>query len=214
MWDDRYASDDYRFGTRPNNFLVDCAALLNPEGTPATGSRALSLGEGEGRNAVYLAQLGYDVTAVDQSAVGNAKAHRLAGMKGVTITTVTADLNDFVIEPASWDVIIDFFCHMPQPERVELHRRVIDGLKPGGAYIYEIFTPRQLELATGGPTTRDLVVSLEQARRELAGLDLRIARELVRRRDEDDPDSRLQAVLQILGIKVGEVHEPPLQSDH
>ena len=53
------------------------------------------------------------MTAVDQSAVGNAKAHRLAGMKGVTITTVTADLNDFVIEPASWDVIIDFFCHMP-----------------------------------------------------------------------------------------------------
>ena len=208
MWDERYASDDYRFGTRPNKFLVDCAALLNTGDTLAPGTRApvpakrvLSLGEGEGRNAVYLAQLGYDVTAVDQSEVGNAKAQRLAEMKGVTLTTVTADLNDYVIEPASWDVIIDFFCHMPQPERVELHRRVIAGLKPGRAYIYEIFSPQQLELATGGPTTRDLVVSLEEARQELAGLDLRIARELVRHRDEDDPDSQLQAVLQILGIK-------------
>ncbi len=207
MWDQRYASDDYRFGTRPNKFLVDCAAQLQP-------GRALSLGEGEGRNAVYLAQLGFDVTAVDQSAVGNAKALRLATIKGVSITTVTADLNDFVIAPASWDVIIDFFCHMPRPERVQLHRRVIDGLKPGGAYIYEIFSPGQLALATGGPTSRDLVVSLDEARAELAGLNLHIARELVRHRDEDDPDSRLQAVLQILGIKVGEVHEPPLQSDH
>ncbi len=197
MWDERYASDDYRFGTRPNKFLVDCATLLKP-------GRALSLGEGEGRNAVYLAQLGYDVTAVDQSEMGNAKAQRLAKMKGVTLTTVTADLNDFVIEPASWDVIIDFFCHMPQRERVELHRRVIAGLKPGGAYIYEVFSPQQLELATGGPNTRDLVVSLEEARQELAGLDLRIARELVRHRDEDDPDSRLQAVLQVLALKKGD----------
>lgn len=194
MWDERYATDDYRFGTRPNQFLVDCTAGLTP-------GRALSLGEGEGRNAVYLAQLGFDVTAVDQSAVGNAKARRLAALKGVCITTVTADLNDYVIEPGSWDLIIDFFCHMPETERVALHQRVIDGLKPGGAYIYEIFTPQQLELATGGPTTRDLVVSLEQARTELAGLNLRVAREVVRHRDEEDSDSRLQAVLQVMGIK-------------
>lgn len=194
MWDQRYASDDYRFGKRPNKFLIDCASQLKP-------GRALSLGEGEGRNAVYLARLGFDVTAVDQSAVGNAKAQRLAEMNGVRITTVTADINDFEIAPASWDLIIDFFCHMPQPERVKLHRRVIDGLKPGGAYIYEIFTPQQLVLATGGPKTRDLVVTLEEARQELAGLDLRVAREIVRHRDEDDPESRLQAVLQIMGIK-------------
>ncbi len=81
---------------------------------------------------------------------------------------------------------------------------MIDGLKPGGAYIYEIFTPQQLELGTGGPTTRELVVSLEQARAELAGLELRVARELVRHRDEDDPDSRLQAVLQVLALKKGD----------
>ncbi len=197
MWDQRYASEEYRFGTRPNRFLVDCARGLTP-------GRVLSLGEGEGRNAVYLARLGFDVTAVDQSAVGNAKAQRLAAERGVTLTTITADLNDFVIEPASWDVIIDFFCHLPQPERVGLHRRVVAGLKPGGAYIYEIFTPAQLELATGGPSTRDLVVTLEEARRELAGLDLRIARELVRHREEDDPSTPLLAVLQVLALKKGD----------
>ena len=195
MWDDRYASDEYRFGTKPNRFLEECVPLFAP------GSRVLSLGEGEGRNAVYLASLGFDVTAVDQSAVGLAKAHRLAAQHGVSITTVTSDLNHYVIEPHAWDVIIDFFCHMPLPERAHLHQRVVAGLKPGGVYILEIFTPAQLELATGGPKTRDLVMTLEDARRELAGLDLRIAREIIRQRDEDDPSTPLLAVLQVLGIR-------------
>jgi len=194
MWDERYASDDYRFGTRPNKFLVDCASQFKP-------GRALSLGEGEGRNAVYLAGLGFEVTAVDQSTVGLAKARLLAEKNGVRITTVTADLNDYIIQPAAWDLIIDFFCHMPSAERAPLHQRIIAGLKPGGAYIYEVFAPAQLELATGGPTTRDLVVSLDEARVELASLDLRLAREIVRHREEDDPATPLLAVLQIMGIK-------------
>lgn len=202
MWDDRYASDEYRFGTKPNRFLIECVSRLYP-GIQAgyhTG-RVLSLGEGEGRNAVYLAGLGFDVTAIDQSVVGLAKAQRLAARRGVSITTITADLNEYVIQPAAWDLVIDFFCHMPAPERSPLHRRVIEGLKPGGAYILEIFTPAQLDLATGGPKTRDLVMTLEDARRELAGLNLRVARELTRPRDEDDPSTPLLAVLQVLGIK-------------
>ena len=202
MWDDRYASDEYRFGTKPNRFLIECVSRLYP-GIQAgyhTG-RVLSLGEGEGRNAVYLAGLGFDVTAIDQSVVGLAKAQRLAAQRGVSITTITADLNEYVIQPAAWDLVIDFFCHMPAPDRSLLHRRVIEGLKPGGAYILEIFTPAQLELATGGPKTRDLVMTLEDARRELAGLNLRVARELTRPRDEDDPSTPLLAVLQVLGIR-------------
>ncbi len=202
MWDDRYASDEYRFGTKPNRFLIECVSRLYP-GIQAgyhTG-RVLSLGEGEGRNAVYLAGLGFDVTAIDQSVVGLAKAQRLAAQRGVSITTITADLNEYVIQPAAWDLVIDFFCHMPAPERSLLHRRVIEGLKPGGAYILEIFTPAQLDLATGGPKTRDLVMTLEDARRELTGLDLRVARELTRPRDEDNPSTPLLAVLQVLGIR-------------
>ena len=194
MWDQRYDTDDYRFGTQPNRFLVDCAAGLKP-------GRALSLGEGEGRNAVYLAQLGFTVTAVDSSSVGLTKAQRLARERGVAITTLTANLNDFVIQPAAWDVILNFFCHLPQPERIPLHRRVVDGLKPGGAYILEIFAPGQLELLTGGPSTRDLLVSLEDARRELTGLDLRIARELIRHEEDDDPATKPLAVLQVLAVK-------------
>lgn len=194
MWDERYASDDYRFGTRPNRFLVDCVAGLSP-------AKALALGEGEGRNAVFLAGLGFDVTAVDQSAVGLAKARRLAEMNGVRLHTITADLNDFLIQPAAWNLIINFFCHLPSAQRAPLHQRVTAGLVPGGAYVYEVFSPAQLQLATGGPTDRDLLVSLEEARRDLAALDLRVGRELVRYCEEDDPSTPLMAVLQVLAVK-------------
>jgi SAM-dependent methyltransferase len=196
MWDDRYASAEYRFGTEPNRFLVECAQHLAP------GGSVLSLGEGEGRNAVYLAGLGFDVTAVDSSAVGLSKARRLARERDVTLTTITADLNAYLIQPAAWDGIINFFCHMPSVERAALHQRVIAGLKPGAAYILEVFNPQQPQYGSGGPTDRDLLMSAADARRELAGLDLRIARELTRHRDDDDPDTPLVAVLQVLGIKI------------
>jgi len=199
MWDDRYAGDEYRFGTQPNRFLEECAALLAPA-DPST-LNILSLGEGEGRNAVYLAGLGFNVTAVDASAVGLAKAQRLARARGVTLTTITADLNDYPITPAAWDGIINFFCHMPSAERAPLHRRVTAGLKPGGAYILEVFAPQQPQFGSGGPTTRDLLMDAEDARRELAGLDLRVVRELIRHRDDDDPASPLVAVTQVLGIR-------------
>ena len=195
MWDERYASDDYRFGTRPNRFLIDCAARMKP-------GRLLSLGEGEGRNAVYMASLGFEVTAVDQSEVGMTKARRLADERGVPLNTVIADLNDYPIQPGAWDVIMNFFCHMPKAERLPLHRRVVDGLTPGGAYILEIFRPAQLKLATGGPRTRDWVLSLADARAELTGLELVIARAITRHEEDDDPSTKLLAIIQVLGIKV------------
>lgn len=195
MWDDRYATDDYRFGTQPNRFLMECAALLKH------GAKVLSLGEGEGRNAVYLAGMGCEVTAVDCSAVGLAKALRLARERGVSLTTITADLNEYPIQPGAWDAIINFFCHMPSAERAALHQRVIAGLKPGGAYILEVFNPDQPRFGSGGPTDRDLLMSVDDARRELPGLRLDVARELTRRRDDDDPSTPLVAVLQVLGIR-------------
>jgi SAM-dependent methyltransferase len=195
MWDDRYATDEYRFGTTPNRFLVECAPLLPP------GAKVLSLGEGEGRNAVYLAGLGFDVTAVDCSAVGLAKARRLARERGVSITTIVANLNEYPIQPGAWDAIINFFCHMPFAERAPLHQRVIAGLKPGGAYILEVFNPDQPQFGSGGPTDRDLLMSIDDTRRELPGLDLRVARELTRRRDDDDPATPLVSVLQVLAIR-------------
>jgi 2-polyprenyl-3-methyl-5-hydroxy-6-metoxy-1,4-benzoquinol methylase len=98
-WDCRYAAEAYAFGTEPNDFLVEVAPLI-PAG------RVLCLAEGEGRNAVRLAGRGHEVTAVDASTVGIAKAQVLASARGVKIATVTADLSDFTIEPDFWAGIV------------------------------------------------------------------------------------------------------------
>ena len=87
MWNDRYRGDTFAYGTEPNAFLVEHAGLL--------AGPVLSLAEGEGRNAVYLASLGFDVLGVDASDVGLAKAHRLAEAKGVIIGTEVVDLAKF-----------------------------------------------------------------------------------------------------------------------
>jgi SAM-dependent methyltransferase len=193
-WDERYAAEDYLYGTEPNTFLAEVARELLP-------GRALCLGEGEGRNAAHLAGLGHAVLAVDASAVGMAKAERLARSRGLAVETRVADLADFEIEPASWDAVVSIFCHVPAALRRELHRRVVVGLKPGGRFILEAYTPRQLEFGTGGPPVVELMMTLEVLRDELAGLVFLHAMELER----DVLEGRLHvgrgAVVQIMACK-------------
>jgi SAM-dependent methyltransferase len=165
MWDERYSAEGYAYGTEANGFLMAKADLL-PTG------RILCLGEGEGRNAVWLAEQGHEVTAVDASAVGLRKARGLAAERGVRITTIHADLAHFEIEPEVWDGIVSIFCHLPAPLRAEVHRRCVAGLRPGGIMLLEAYTPDQVGRGTGGPPTAALMMDAETLRRELAGLEL------------------------------------------
>lgn len=196
MWDERYSAEGYVYGTEPNGFLVAKAELL-PAG------RVLCLAEGEGRNAVWLAEQGFEVTAVDASAVGLHKARALAAERGVRITTVHADLAAFVIEPGSWDGIVSIFCHLPPVQRAALHERCLRGLAPKGAFVLEGFTPRQLELGTGGPRSRELLMELATIRQELPGLRYEVARELERSLDEGRYHRGTAAVVQVLAFKGG-----------
>src|SRR4051812_40107727 len=94
-WDERYSGPEFAYGTEPNDFLAAVADRIPP-------GPVLMLGEGEGRNAVFLAGLGYEVVAVDQSEAGLAKARRLADERGVRVRTRRADLRDYPIEPGAW----------------------------------------------------------------------------------------------------------------
>lgn len=191
-WDQRYATAAYYYGTEPNDFLRMHAAELPPRG------RVLCLGEGEGRNAVYLATFGHAVTAVDGSAVGLDKARRLAAERGTTLVTVTADLADYVVEPGAWDAIVSIWCHLPRDLRARLHRACVAGLRPGGIFLLEAYTPQQLAYGTGGPSTADLMPTLAQLREELAGLELLRAAELERTVQEGQGHHGPSAVVQIL----------------
>jgi SAM-dependent methyltransferase len=194
MWDERFSEPGYAYGTEPNGFLATVAERIPP-------GRVLSLAEGEGRNAVFLAGLGFEVTAIDASEVGLAKARALAAERGVTIETAHADLTDFEIEPGRWQGIVSIFCHLPPIIRAALHERCLRGLAPGGAFVLEGFTPRQLELGTGGPRTRELLMELDVIRQELPGLRFEIAREIERPLIEGKYHRGTAAVVQIFATK-------------
>ncbi|MFO7953645.1 SAM-dependent methyltransferase [Thioalkalivibrio sp.] len=194
MWDERYTSDEYVYGTEPNEFLR--AAVAN-----VRRGRALCLGEGEGRNAVFLAQQGFEVLAVDSSAVGLQKAGRLATDRGVHIETLVADLADYTIEPDAWDLIVSIFCHVPPAIRRRLHAEVVTGLRPGGVFILEAYTPAQLEWGTGGPPTAELMMTRDALVEELDGLEFEEAVERERDVIEGQFHTGRGAVVQILAHK-------------
>ena len=108
MWDECYAEPGYAYGTAPNDFLAAVVDRI-PDG------RVLCLAEGEGRNATFLAQWERQVTAVDASAVGMAKAAALAAERGVKLDTVVADLATYELQPGAWDAIVLIFAHLPPP---------------------------------------------------------------------------------------------------
>jgi SAM-dependent methyltransferase len=185
---------EYVYGTEPNEFLVTAADKI-PVG------HVLSLGEGEGRNAVFLAAKGHTVLAVDASDVGLEKAKKLSLIKSVKITTITADLADFIIAPDQWDGIISIFCHLIPPLRKKLYHAAVAGLKQGGIFILEAYTPRQLEYNTGGPKTLDLLLTLNDAKQDLAGLEFLHAVEKERPVKEGLLHTGPAHVLQIVGLK-------------
>jgi SAM-dependent methyltransferase len=199
MWDQRFSEPGFYYGTAPNDFLAEHAAALWP-----AGAAVLSLGEGEGRNAVYLAALpglGLRVTGVDGSAVGLRKAQALAAERGVAIETVVADLADFELGHDRWDGILSLWCHTPSALRRRLHRAVVEALAPGGSFLLEAYTPRQLDYRTGGPRDPDLLLTLEAARDELAGLELVVAEEKLREVHEGAHHGGMSAVVQVIARK-------------
>ena len=142
------------------------------------------------------------MTAVDTSTVGLAKAERLADDRGVSITTVNADLAEFPIDSGAWQGIVSIYCHLPPPIRTDLHRRCVAGLARGGVFILEGFTPRQLEYGTGGPKNVELLMEPEVLRNELGGLDVEISHEITRPIAAGKYHDGIAAVMQILAIKV------------
>lgn len=195
-WDARYSGEGYHYGTDANAFLAEVADRIPP-------GPVLCLGDGEGRNGVYLAGLGHDVTSVDSSAVGLAKAERLAQARGVVVRTVRADLENYVIEEGAWSGIVSIFCHLPSTLRANVHASAVRGLRPGGVFVLEAYTPAQPALGTGGPLEMDLLVSPDALARELAGLDLERCVEVRRPVVEGHMHRGDAAVVQCVGVRSG-----------
>jgi SAM-dependent methyltransferase len=192
MWDERYSEPGFIYGEEPNEFLKSVAGQIPP-------GPVLCLGDGEGRNGVFLAGLGHRVMAVDQSAVGLAKARQLAESRGVEIETMQADLAGFSIEPAAWAGIVSIFCHLPSKIRIPLHRSAVAGLLAGGVFALEAYTPAQIGRGTGGPENADMMPTLAGLQEELQGLEFDVAAEREREIVEGRYHTGLASVVQVVG---------------
>lgn len=195
IWHEKYQQDEYLYGTDANDFLRAHSAHI-----PA-GGRVLSIGEGEGRNAVYLAQQGYEVTAIDAAESGLEKVAKLAQARGVKVDTQLIDLNDYEFAQNHWDGIINVFCHLPPTLRQQVHGQIITALKPNGVFLLEAYSPRQLEFNTGGPSTLELLYCKNEIKNEMAELTIEYLQEVERYIKEGKGHDGMSAVVQLLARK-------------
>lgn len=193
MWDERYAANEYVYGTEPNSFLVDHTHMLQ--------APILSLAEGEGRNAAYLASQGLQVHGVDGSRVGLEKAKALARSKGVHITTEVADLSVFIPEANSYGSVVSIFAHLPSALRHRLYPLVEQGLKAGGTIVLEAYSEDQLELESGGPKDLDMLMTEEKIQKEFPHCEPIILRQLMREVNEGIFHHGNASVIQFIGRK-------------
>ncbi|MDE8349275.1 MAG: class I SAM-dependent methyltransferase [Acidocella sp.] len=150
VWNQRYAVEDYIFGTEPSDILRNNAHLLK------AGQTALAIADGEGRNGVYLARLGLQVTSFDYSEVAIAKAKKLAALHNVQLTMLESDIDSWRWTPAAFDAVVGIFFQFLDPvPRAEAFAGIIATLKPGGLVFLRGYTPKQLDYKTGGPSNVD-----------------------------------------------------------
>lgn len=148
FWDERYADASYIYGTEPNAFFKQQLDLLKP-------GKILLPAEGEGRNAVYAARQGWDVTAYDYSEAAQEKALRLAANNGVPIKYLIGEFHELCFDVASYDAIGLCYAHLPAALRGRIHKALATLLKSGGRIILEAFSAKQAEYqkmyGSGGP---------------------------------------------------------------
>jgi len=173
VWDERYAGDDLVWSAEPNRFFVAEAETLPP-------GRALDLACGEGRNAVWLAERGWDVTGVDFSNVGLDKARRLADARGVSVHWELADVTEYMPAPESFGLVIVMYLHLPQAARRVAFRHAAAAVAAGGSLLvvgHDITNPSE---GWGGPRDTAVLYGPDDVVADLVGLET-VKAERVRR---------------------------------
>ncbi|MEH7439477.1 class I SAM-dependent methyltransferase [Neobacillus drentensis] len=145
QWNTRFAAEHYVYGTEPNVFLKEMQKRLQLSG------EVLTIAEGEGRNAVFLAEQGMKVTAWDYAESGLAKIKKLSKERGVSVQTELVDLNEAEWGQDQWDEVVCIFGHFPAELRKKTLQGVKGAVKPGGYFITEVYSRYQLPYNSGGP---------------------------------------------------------------
>ena len=179
-WDRRYAERELVWTSAPNRFLVAEAATLPP-------GRALDVACGEGRNAVWLAERGWEVTGVDFSEVGLEKARGLAELRGVQAEWVAADLLEYTPEPLAFDLVLVFYLQVASAQRRSIVRTVAEAVAPGGVFLLVAHDTSNPEHGHGGPQNPAVLYTAFDVAGDLEGSGLEIVRAQTVERPVDTP---------------------------
>ncbi|MNU15016.1 tellurite resistance protein TehB [compost metagenome] len=169
-WNERYSNDEFAYGTQPNNYLKDQLQKLE------TGS-ILFPAEGEGRNAVFAAQLGWNVSAFDISAEGKNKALQLAENNNVEIDYQVGELQNLNFQKEQFDVIALIYAHFPADIKSSIHKMLDTYLRKGGYIIFEAFSKKHLDLVlknekVGGPKDIESLFSIDEMKSDFPKYDI------------------------------------------
>lgn len=194
FWNERFAKEDYTYGKEPNEFFKQEIDKLNP-------GKLLLLGEGEGRNGVYAAKLGWDVDAVDWSLKGKEKAEQLALEQGVKINYIISDLSEYKPRENYYDAAGLIFIHLEPELRERLHRNVTLSLKSGGVVILESYEKEQINNSSGGPKDIDLLYSLEEIFTDFSDLNIiSFSKEIIELNESSHHNGQAEIIIYI-GLK-------------
>ncbi|MEM8914955.1 MAG: class I SAM-dependent methyltransferase [Pseudomonadota bacterium] len=195
FWDQKYRGTDFFYGVQPNKFLVDQAYRLDP------GARVLCLGDGEGRNGIWLAEQGFSVTSVDASPRALQKCVDLAMQRGVFLRTECADLREWDWPVDRFDAVVSIYLHLLPDQRSDIHRRALEALTPGGHFILEAFHKSQLGNTSGGPKNIELLYLADDLAADFAGADVILLEEAGTILDEGPGHSGPAAVSRLIARK-------------
>ena len=164
IWDNRFNTEQFIYGTEPNVFFAEHLKTLKTPG------KLLLPGEGEGRNAVFAARLGWEVDAFDSSSVARKKALDFAAKENVTIKYDLLDINDFTPAQGKYDLIVLIFIHLPEEVRIPFFKKLVTSLKTGGSLMVVAFAKEQIHYSSGGPPDVNKLTSCEELKQDFARL--------------------------------------------
>ncbi len=194
FWNKRYAEENYAYGHKPNDFLKENYTKI-PKG------KVLFPADGEGRNSVFLAQLGYEVAAFDSSEEGKIKAQKLAIKSNTTIDYHVGTVETLHYDKNSFEGLVLIFAHVAFPLRKEFHTRLVTLLKPNGVIIFEAFSKEQLQFNSGGPKQLEMLFSEEDIRNEFPTIDFKFITTTIVDLDEGPYHQGKGSVVRFIGTK-------------
>jgi 2-polyprenyl-3-methyl-5-hydroxy-6-metoxy-1,4-benzoquinol methylase len=195
FWDERYSIEEYVYGVEPNQFFKQVLDKI-----PIPGKLLLP-GEGEGRNAVYAAKLGWKVDAFDQSINAQKKALKLAKKNEMNINYQITDLTKFYTEKNKYDAAAIIFVHFNSEERSVFHQRIMDSLKQGGKLILESFSKNQFGKSSGGPQDLKMLTTLDEIKNDFKEMSTILLEEKNILLNEGDKHSGEASVIRYVGEK-------------